>query len=158
MLQGYYMDGWCDVASNLFLLVAVGIMLSKKDNYEYLGNKEESLWAQLNTLWPWVSVGLLGIQAVMASTGWNYTMQHLSVLLESPGRERLDQLQRPASIVIIYLWRLFNPLMLSQPLLAALLVGKTKLWVRCARGVLFLPILTTSVVSWLFVDHLSANL
>ena len=152
------MDGWCDVASNLFLLVAVGIMLSKKDNYEYLGNKEESLWSQLNALWPWVSVGLLGIQAVMASTGWNYTMQHLSVLLESPGKERLDQLQRPGSIVIIYLWRLFNPLMLSQPLLAALLVGKTKLWVRCARGVLFLPILTTSVVSWLFVDHLSANL
>ena len=152
------MDGWCDVASNLFLLVAVGIMLSKKDIYEYLGNKEESLWSQLNTLWPWVSVGLLGIQAVMASTGWNYTMQHLSVLLESPGKERLDQLQRPGSIVIIYLWRLFNPLMLSQPLLAALLVGKTKLWVRCARGVLFLPILTTSVVSWLFVDHLSANL
>ena len=152
------MDGWCDVASNLFLLVAVGIMLSKKDNYEHLGNKEESLWSQLNTLWPWVSVGLMGIQAVMASTGWNYTMQHLSVLLESPGKERLDQLQRPGSIVIIYLWRLFNPLMLSQPLLAALLVGKTKLWVRCARGVLFLPILTTSVVSWLFVDHLSANL
>ena len=152
------MDGWCDVASNLFLLVAVGIMLSKKDNYEYLNNKEESLWSQLNTLWPWVSVGLLGIQAVMASTGWNYTMQHLSVLLESPGKERLDQLQRPGSIVIIYLWRLFNPLMLSQPLLAALLLGKTKLWVRCARGVLFLPILTTSVVSWLFVDHLSANL
>ena len=152
------MDGWCDVASNLFLLVAVGIMLSKKDNYEHLSNKEESLWSQLNTLWPWVSVGLLGIQAVMASTGWNYTMQHLSVLLESPGKERLDQLQRPGSIVIIYLWRLFNPLMLSQPLLAALLVGKTKLWVRCARGVLFLPILTTSVVSWLFVDYLSANL
>ena len=152
------MDGWCDVASNLFLLVAVGIMLSKKDNYEHLSNKEESLWSQLNALWPWVSVGLLGIQAVMASTGWNYTMQHLSVLLESPGKERLDQLQRPGSIVIIYLWRLFNPLMLSQPLLAALLVGKTKLWVRCARGVLFLPILTTSVVSWLFVDYLSANL
>ena len=152
------MDGWCDVASNLFLLVAVGIMLSKKDNYEHLSNKEESLWSQLNTLWPWVSVGLLGIQAVMASTGWNYTMQHLSVLLESPGKERLDQLQRPGSIVIIYLWRLFNPLMLSQPLLAALLLGKTKLWVRCARGVLFLPILTTSVVSWLFVDYLSANL
>ena len=152
------MDGWCDVASNLFLLVAVGIMLSKKDNYEHLSNKEESLWSQLNTLWPWVSVGLMGIQAVMASTGWNYTMQHLSVLLESPGKERLDQLQRPGSIVIIYLWRLFNPLMLSQPLLAALLLGKTKLWVRCARGVLFLPILTTSVVSWLFVDYLSANL
>ena len=31
------MDGWCDVASNLFLLIAVGIMLSKKDNYVQLG-------------------------------------------------------------------------------------------------------------------------
>ena len=160
-LQGYYMDGWCDIASNIFLLVAVGILLSKKDNnYMLLGgvSKEESFWSWLHTFWPWVSVSMLGIQAVVASTGWNYTIQHLSSLLESPGMERLDELRHPVCIVIIYLWRLLNPLMLSQPLLAALLLGKTKVWVIFARGFLFLPILATGLISWLFVTHLSANI
>ena len=155
------MDGWCDIASNIFLLVAVGILLSKKDNnYMLLGgvSKEESFWSWLHTFWPWVSVSMLGIQAVVASTGWNYTIQHLSSLLESPGMERLDELRHPVCIVIIYLWRLLNPLMLSQPLLAALLLGKTKVWVIFARGSLFLPILATGLISWLFVTHLSANI
>ena len=154
------MDGWCDVASNIFLLVAVGILLSKKDNYTLLGcvDNNKIFWSWLHSLWPWVSVSLLGIQAIIASTGWNYTMQHLSSQLESPGMERLDVLRHPVSIVIIYLWRLFNPLMLTQPLLAALLVGKAKLWVVFARGFLFLPILATGLISWLFVAHLSANI
>ena len=154
------MDGWCDVASNLFLLIAVGILLSKKDTYTHLGgvSREESFWSWLHICWPWVSVGLLGIQAIVASTGWNYTMQQLSSLLEAPGMERLDELRHPVSIVIIYLWRLFNPLMLSQPLLAALLMGKAKSWVVFARGFLFIPILATGLISWIFVAHLSANL
>lgn len=158
--MGYYMDGWCDVASNVFLLIAVGIMLSRKDSYMHLGGvtKEESFWSWLHTFWPWVSVSLLGIQAVIASTGWNFTIQHLSILLESPGMERLDELRHPVCIVIIYMWRLFNPLMLSQPLLVALLMGKTKVWVIFSRGFLFFPILATGLISWLFVTHLSANM
>ena len=34
VLQGYYMDGWCDVASNTLLLLAVARALQRQERRE----------------------------------------------------------------------------------------------------------------------------
>jgi hypothetical protein len=95
---------------------------------------------------------------VAASTGWNYTTQELSSLLEAPGSERPEDLRRPSTLAVMFLWRLANPHMLSQAMLAAILLARTRQWLLLARRLLFLPIIATCALSVGHVAFLRAKL
>ena len=63
--SGYYVDGWCDVASDLVLLVATGVLLARqeisKDKYLPLVEKKRDKQT-LFVPWIWIGIGLLGLQ------------------------------------------------------------------------------------------------
>ena len=178
------MDGWCDVASNTLLLLAVARALQRQERREPdLGRPEEGglrkngglfeepkvkwnglrLWLK-DGVWRlalgegewrvWVGVGLLGAQAILSSVGWNTTTHQLSALLEAEEEVHYTT----ATLAVMYLWRLANPHMLEQLLLGALLVGRTRQWVEAASLVLFLPILALSLLSLAYTTYLRAKL
>lgn len=167
--QGYYVDGWCDVASDVFLLIGVALLLTKQEKGRLYPGKERERVSLLPEVdpeirperrffrWIWIGAALLGIQAILASTGWNYTTHQLSSLLETPGSERPHIFRSPPTLVVMYLWRLGNPHMLSQFLLAAITLDRVKQWLLFARGLLFIPLILTCLISISYVSYISAK-
>eukprot|EP00092_Neocalanus_flemingeri_P053186 GFUD01062426.1.p1 GENE.GFUD01062426.1~~GFUD01062426.1.p1 ORF type:complete len:384 (-),score=74.48 GFUD01062426.1:10-1026(-) len=173
--SGYYVDGWCDVASETALILATGHLLERARDYSHhktvhQPTRMSRLLAPIThhpvlarLLTP-ISLPIvcLGIQSILSAICWNTTTTQLHILLEtgdtSDHNTQVQLFRSSACWVVMYFWRLLNPHMLSQALLVSLLVDRAKQWVEHARVVVSLPLITLCAVSWIWVYILSRKL
>jgi len=173
--SGYYVDGWCDVASDTALLVATGYLLNRscssphhKTHYQH--NRLRRMLTQifnhqlLVKVFSVISLPIivLAIQSLLSAVSWNWTTTQLYILLESKNtsskEKQIQFFQSTSCWLVMYFWRLLNPHMLSQALLVSLLVDRTKQWVEHARVVVTLPLGTLCLASWVWVYILGIEL
>ena len=166
--SGYYVDGWCDVASETALILATGYLLERaRVSSHYKTVQQPTRLSNLLspiTHHPFIArllapislpIVCLGIQSILSAICWNWTTTQLHILLET-GHTQVTQtqlFQSSACWLVMYFWRLLNPHMLSQALLVSLLVDRTKQWVEHARIVVTLPLVTlcTASLIWVFI-------
>jgi len=172
--SGYYVDGWCDVASDAALLLAIGCLLDKANVYP--GYKPVHHPTSSRLLAPIMHhpimikvlapislpIIVLAMQSLLSAVCWNWTTTQLHILLEAENtsnKEKQIQLFHSTSCwLVMYFWRLLNPHSLSQALLVSLLVDRTKQWVEHARVVVTLPLGTLCLASWVWVYILGIEL
>ena len=170
---GYYIDGWCDIISETALIYSVGmIIFREKTKYFPLiphdnnnsshkpSKKPENIvtkfFAPLS-----ISIWGLGVQSIVSAVGWNWTTTQLHVLLEakdegpSIGGLDIHTLAAPLCWLVVFLWRLLNPHMLTQALLVSLLLDRSGHWVVMTRYMVTVPIICLCVFSYLLVYQLS---
>ena len=64
-----------------------------------------------------LSIWGLGVQSIVSAVGWNWTTTQLHVLLEANdtrGSLNIHTLATPLCWLVVFLWRLLNPHMLTQ--------------------------------------------
>ena len=159
--SGYYIDGWCDIISETLLIYSVGAVILRDREKSWLGlrtSKTSGLRAQVTTIMAPLTINIwgLGAQSILAAVGWNWTTTQLHLLLEagvrpSPGHQGLDT---PLSGLVVFLWRLLNPHMLTQALLVSLTLDRPGQWVEMTRLVVTLPLLATCLASYILVYSL----
>lgn len=167
---GYYVDGWCDVASDTALILATGYILERMKNspYQKCINTPGMLGRWLDPvinhpitcklLYPIsMPIFFLGVQSILSAVFWNWTTTQLHILLETGSsgvtEEQITLFKSSTCWLVMFFWRLLNPHMLSQALLVSLLVDRYKQWVEHALVVVSIPlmILCTASSIWIFV-------
>ena len=84
--SGYYIDGWCDIASETFLIYSVGFLIYKEKTKlmmvksDWLSRLPTPVSRFLAPLSP--SVWCLGGQSILAAVGWNWTTTQHHMLLD----------------------------------------------------------------------------
>ena len=166
--SGYYIDGWCDIISETALIYSVGVVILKDREKGWLGVRTSSssllttsgLRSQLATLTAPLTMNIwgLGLQSILAAVGWNWTTSQLHLLLEAgvtPSHVQGPQgLATPLAGLVVILWRLLNPHMLTQALLVSLSLDRPGQWVELTRLVVTLPLLATCGASYILVYSL----
>jgi len=173
--NGYYVDGWCDVASDTALLLATGYLLNRacSSPHHKMHHQHNKLRRLLTPIFNHqllvkvftvisLPIIVLAMQSLLSAICWNWTTTQLYLLLESDNtssKEKQTQLFQSTSCwLVMYFWRLLNPHSLSQALLVSLLVDRTKQWVEHARVVVSLPLVTLCLASWVWVYILGIKL
>eukprot|EP00090_Calanus_glacialis_P019061 TRINITY_DN29399_c0_g1_i1.p1 TRINITY_DN29399_c0_g1~~TRINITY_DN29399_c0_g1_i1.p1 ORF type:complete len:332 (-),score=89.23 TRINITY_DN29399_c0_g1_i1:16-1011(-) len=173
--SGYYVDGWCDVASETALILAIGHLLERAGTSCHWKTVHSP--TRLCRLFDPIThhpimsrmlapislpIFCLGIQSILSAICWNWTTTQLNILLETGAddiKEKQIQLfQSSTCWLVMFFWRLLNPHMLSQALLVSLLVDRYKQWVEHAMVVVSLPLITLCTASWIWVQVLSSKL
>ena len=166
--SGYYIDGWCDIISETALIYSVGVVILRDREKGWLGVRTSSssllttsgLRSQLATLTAPLTMNIwgLGLQSILAAVGWNWTTSQLHLLLEAgvtPSHVQGPQgLATPLAGLVVILWRLLNPHMLTQALLVSLSLDRPGQWVELTRLVVTLPLLATCGASYILVYSL----
>ena len=158
---GYYIDGWCDIASETALIYSVGWLLALRQQPASWtpGSKGSSWVAQLAAP---LTAGVwgLGLQSIVAAVGWNWTTGQLHQLLApaGPGPQLGQLVGGPGTGLVVLSWRLLNPHLLTQALLGALLLERAGQWVWLARWLVTPPLLLLCAASWLLVRSLHYQL
>ena len=166
--SGYYIDGWCDIISETALIYSVGVVILKDREKGWLGVRTSTssllttsgLRSQLATLTAPLTMNIwgLGLQSILAAVGWNWTTSQLHLLLEAgvtPSHVQGPQgLATPLAGLVVILWRLLNPHMLTQALLVSLSLDRPGQWVELTRLVVTLPLLATCGASYILVYSL----
>ena len=166
--SGYYIDGWCDIISETALIYSVGVVILKDREKGWLGVRTSAtsllttsgLRSQLATLTAPLTMNIwgLGLQSILAAVGWNWTTSQLHLLLEAgvtPSHVQGPQgLATPLAGLVVFLWRLLNPHMLTQALLVSLSLDRPGQWVELTRLVVTLPLLATCGASYILVYSL----
>ena len=166
--SGYYIDGWCDIISETALIYSVGVVILKDREKGWLGVRTSAssllttsgLRSQLATLTAPLTMNIwgLGLQSILAAVGWNWTTSQLHLLLEAgvtPSHVQGPQgLATPLAGLVVILWRLLNPHMLTQALLVSLSLDRPGQWVELTRLVVTLPLLATCGASYILVYSL----
>merc|ERR1712198_810098 len=170
---GYYIDGWCDIISETALIYSVGMIIFREktkcfpliphdnNNSNHKPSKKPEnivtkFFAPLS-----ISIWGLGVQSIVSAVGWNWTTTQLHVLLEakdegpSIGGLDIHTLAAPLCWLVVFLWRLVNPHMLTQALLVSLLLDRSGHWVVMTRYMVTVPIICLCVFSYLLVYQLS---
>ena len=167
---GYYVDGWCDVASDTALILATGYLLetTKNSPHQKVFNTPSKLGRWLDPIinHPFMSkilypismpIFFLGVQSILSAVFWNWTTTQLHILLETGSKgvteEQVTLFKSSTCWLVMFFWRLLNPHMLSQALLVSFLVDRYKQWVEQAIVVVSIPliILCTASSIWIFV-------
>ena len=86
--SGYYVDGWCDIASETFLIYSLGFLIYKERTKMMVAKSDWMSTLSLPTpvtrflapLSP--SVWSLGGQSILAAVGWNWTTTQLHLMLD----------------------------------------------------------------------------
>ena len=167
--SGYYIDGWCDIISETALIYSVGVVIlrDREKSWQGVRTSSKSIWspsglrAQLVTLCAPLTMNIwgLGLQSILAAVGWNWTTSQLHLLLEA-GVSPSSHVQGPQGLtsplagLVVFLWRLLNPHMLTQALLVSLTLDRPGQWVELTRLVVTLPLLVTCVASYILVYSL----
>ena len=166
--SGYYIDGWCDIISETALIYSVGVVILRDREKSWLGVRTSSksllttsgLRSQLASLTAPLTMNIwgLGLQSILAAVGWNWTTSQLHLLLEAgvtPSHVQGPQgLATPLAGLVVFLWRLLNPHMLTQALLVSLSLDRPGQWVELTRLVVTLPLLATCGASYILVYSL----
>ena len=166
--SGYYIDGWCDIISETALIYSVGVVILRDREKGWLGVRTSAnsllttsgLRSQLATLTAPLTMNIwgLGLQSILAAVGWNWTTSQLHLLLEAgvtPSHVQGPQgLATPLAGLVVFLWRLLNPHMLTQALLVSLSLDRPGQWVELTRLVVTLPLLATCGASYILVYSL----
>jgi len=167
---GYYVDGWCDVASETAFILATGYLLERTKNSQYQksiitpGKMGRWLDPVINhpimckLLYPIsMPIFFLGVQSIISAVFWNWTTTQLHILLETGSsgvtEEQITLFKSSTCWLVMFFWRLLNPHMLNQALLVSFLVDRYKQWVEHAMVVVSIPlmILCTASSIWIFV-------
>ena len=162
---GYYLDGWCDILSETALIYSVGHLIHReRTRAQVLISKASqtspSVIARL--LAPLTSqVWGLGLQSILSAVAWNWTTEQLHFTLETQAEHYVNvntnYLASPTACMVVFLWRLLNPHMLTQALLVSLLLDRPAQWVEITKYVVTFPLLCLSLMSYLLVYTLKAK-
>ena len=163
--SGYYIDGWCDIISETALIYSVGAVILREKSWLGLRTSKTPLLstgglrAQLTAIMAPLTINIwgLGAQSILAAVGWNWTTTQLHLLLEAgvtPSSHGHQGLDSPLSGLVVFLWRLLNPHMLTQALLVSLTLDRPGQWVEMTRLVVTLPLLATCLASYILVYSL----
>ena len=162
---GYYIDGWCDIASETALIYSLGCLLALRQQPASSwapGSKGSSCSSWVAQLAAPLTAGVwgLGLQSIVAAVGWNWTTGQLHQLLApaGPGPQLGQLVGGPGAGLVVLSWRLLNPHLLTQALLAALLLERAGQWVWLARWLVTPPLLLLCAASWLLVRSLRHQL
>ena len=156
--SGYYIDGWCDIISETALIYSVGVIILRDRDRSWPGMRTRtSATSHLTTFLAPLTLNIwgLGLQSILAAVGWNWTTTQLHLLLESGTRGAGTGLGTPLAGLVVFLWRLLNPHMLTQALLVALTLERAGHWVELTRLLVSLPLLVTCAASYILVHTLS---
>ena len=156
---GYYLDGWCDILSETALIYSVGLLILKERNKHQLvpSKASPSLLGRLVAPLSWQVWGL-GLQSILSAVAWNWTTEQLHFILETQDNISPTQLAAPRAWMVVFLWRLLNPHMLTQALLVSLLLDKPCQWVEITKYVVSFPLLCLCAYSYLLVYTLRIQL
>ena len=158
--SGYYIDGWCDIISETALIYSVGVVILRDREKSWMGVRTSKtllstsgLRSHLTTIMAPLTLNIwgLGLQSILAAVGWNWTTTQLHLLLEAPGVPDHEGLHSSLAGLVVFLWRLLNPHMLTQALLVSLMIERPGQWVELTRMVVTLPLLVTCVASYILV-------
>ena len=162
---GYYLDGWCDILSETALIYSVGHLIHRERTKTQLliskaSQASPSLISRL--LAPLTSqVWGLGLQSILSAVAWNWTTEQLHFTLETQAEHSVNvntnYLASPTACMVVFLWRLLNPHMLTQALLVSLLLDRPAQWVEITKYVVTLPLLCLCVMSYILVYSLKAK-
>lgn len=97
------------------------------------------------------------IQGILSAVAWNWTTEQLHFILETQDRVSIKYLTTPRGWIVVFLWRLFNPHMLTQALLASLLLDRPAGWVEVTKYVVTPPLVCLSAYSYLLVYTLRGD-
>lgn len=150
--KGYYFDGWCDILSEALLIYSVAHLIHRERSKQHLVSamSRPSLLSKLCAPLRW-EIWSLGLQGILSAVAWNWTTEQLHFILEANNSVSPTQLAAPKAWMVVFLWRLLNPHMLTQALLVSLLLERPTQWVEMAKYVVSLPLLCLCAYSYLLV-------
>lgn len=183
---GSIVDGTCDGVADVMMLVAIFFLLYRNNvfngrtfnrgyGYLRLDAKQDLLpmKVELNNINFWrralpiiVMLVLMGGQTIVSTVFWNVNMMSYHKILEtdmyaSTEAQHLVQneaLKSSTMWIIIYFWRLFNPHNLNQFILLAILYNKTFEFCVIMQFWGYLPLITLSLVSYIYAKVTVANI
>ena len=161
---GYYLDGWCDILSETALIYSVALLILRERSKNQLVSSKTSkastsVMARLLAPLTWQIWGL-GLQSILSAVAWNWTTEQLHFRLETQTQlspSNTNYLATPTACMVVFLWRLLNPHMLTQALLVSLLLDRPAQWVEITKYVVTFPLLCLCVLSYLLVHSLQGK-
>ena len=167
---GYYLDGWCDILSETALIYSVGHLIHRERTRTQLViskvSQPSSVIAGLLAPLTWQVWGL-GLQSILSAVAWNWTTEQLHFRLETQNDTQTETemdhsvntnyLATPTACMVVFMWRLLNPHMLTQALLVSLLLERPAQWVEITKYVITVPLLCLCVLSYLLVYSLQGT-
>ena len=158
---GYFFDGICDAASDIFLFLSLGYFISKGNGFTLIDQTQENKhritgWRKSHPI-AWI-IALITGQALLSSMCWNFEQVQFSSLLESDVRteEKINAqsqvLKSSTMWMIIYFWRLLNPHSITQIILITILYNRTYDFFMCAHYIGYFPIILLAFISQIYAN------